>query len=156
MSEVRPPGVSDSRLAEVDHQVVTHDEVASLEEAAQARGIDPAAVIKTMVVRRAEDDYLFVLVPGDRRIDWPKLRDHLDERRLSMPDPEEALDVTGYRPGTITPFGSSNHWPVVVDKRLTKGAVSIGAGRRGWSITIDGQKLSHVLSADVADITKPV
>lgn len=156
MNEGRPPGVSDSRLASVDHQVVTHGEVDSLEQAAEARGLHPSSVIKTMVVRRGEDDYVFVLVPGNRRIDWPKLRGHLDERRLSMPDPEEALGVTGYRPGTITPFGSSNAWPVIVDERLLNGDVSIGAGRRGWSITLDGPTLTHILAADVGDVTKPV
>lgn len=155
MSEDQPRGVSDYRLASIDHQVVTHGAVDSLEEVAEARGLEPSSVIKTLVVRRGEDDYLFVLVPGDRRIDWPKLRDHLGERRLSMPDPEEALGVTGYRPGTITPFGSSYDWPVVADERLTNGDVSIGAGRRGWSITLEGHELMHLLSADVADITKP-
>lgn len=156
MSGDRAPGLSDPRLATVEHQVVTHGRVRSLEEAAEARGLQPAAVIKTMVVRRDENDYLFVLVPGDRRIDWPRLRDHLDERRLSMPDPEEALAVTGYRPGTITPFGSTRDWPVIIDERLTSGDVSIGAGRHGWSITIDGSALRDALSADPADVTKPV
>jgi Cys-tRNA(Pro) deacylase len=155
VSDDRAPAVSDPRLAAVEHRVVTHGRVRSLEEAAEARGLEPAAVIKTMVVRRDENDYLFVLVPGDRRIDWPKLRTHLDERRLSMPDPSEALAVTGYRPGTITPFGSTRDWPVIMDQRLTSGDVSIGAGRRGWSITIEGSNLREALSADIADVTRP-
>ncbi len=118
------------------------------------RGIDPAAVIKTMVVRRSDDDYVFVLVPGDRMIDWPKVRARLDERRLSLADGNEAFDATGYRPGTITPLGASREWPVLADQRLADREVSIGAGRRGWSITIDGSDLMELLSADVADVTK--
>ena len=65
--------------------------VHSLAEAAAARGVAPADVIKTLVVRRAENDYLFVLVPGDRVISWPKLRGLLRVKRMTMPDAAEAL-----------------------------------------------------------------
>ena len=66
--------------------VTRHGRVGSLEEAAAARGVEPRDIVKTLVVRRAEDDFLFVLVPGDREISWPKLREHLGVNRLSMPD----------------------------------------------------------------------
>lgn len=59
--------------AGIDHTIVRHGPVRSLEEAAQARGVTPDRVIKTLVVRRGADDYLFVLVPGDRQISWPRL-----------------------------------------------------------------------------------
>jgi Cys-tRNA(Pro)/Cys-tRNA(Cys) deacylase len=49
------------------HTVTQHGPVRSLEEAAEARGVSPHAVVKTMVVRLADDDYRFVLVPGDQR-----------------------------------------------------------------------------------------
>ncbi|HEV2951275.1 MAG TPA: YbaK/EbsC family protein, partial [Actinomycetota bacterium] len=43
-----------------------------------------------MVVRRGAGDYMLVLVPAGRQIDWPLLRAHLGVSRLSLPDPEEA------------------------------------------------------------------
>ena len=64
----------------------------------------PSAVVKTIVVRLADDDYRFVLVPGDREIAWRK-RSLLGVNRLSMPDAETARAVTGYVRGTITPLG---------------------------------------------------
>ena len=88
------------------HRVIRHGSVRSLAEAAVARGVEPADVVKTMVVRRGEGDYVFVLVPGDRVISWPKLRALLGVNRLSMPDADEALAVTGFPRGTITPFGA--------------------------------------------------
>jgi Cys-tRNA(Pro) deacylase len=148
------PALSDSRLEGVDHEVVRHDRVGSLEEAAALRGVGPAAVIKTMVVRRGEGDYVFVLVPGDRVIDWPKLRDHLGERRLSMPDADEALAASGYVRGTITPFGSTTQWPVVADERIGDAPVSIGGGDHGVSITMNGGDLLSVLPAQPGDVTK--
>jgi Cys-tRNA(Pro)/Cys-tRNA(Cys) deacylase len=92
-------------------RVVRHGRVDSLAEAAVARGVEVRDVVKTLVVRRGDDDYLFVLVPGDRTISWPKLRALLDVSRLSMPDAEAAREATGYARGTITPFGSKTPWP---------------------------------------------
>lgn len=148
-------GLDDPRLGHLAHEVVRHGPVRSLEEAAEARGVSPSQVIKTMVVRRADDDYLFVLVPGDRNIAWPKLRSFLGVNRLSMPDADEALAATGYQRGTITPFGASHEWPVVADKSLT-GPVSIGGGAHGVSVTVEALDLVTVLKADRADVTEPV
>lgn len=139
----------------IGYEVVRHGPVRSLVEAAAARGVEPSAVIKTMVVRRADDDYVFVLVPGDRTIAWPKLRTLLGVSRLSMPDAATAKDVTGYERGTITPFGSTRAWPVVADKRITGREVSIGGGAHGVSAKVDGDALVSVLRAEVADVTEP-
>ena len=111
--------------------VTRHGPVRSLQEAAAARGVEPRDIIKTLVVRRGEGDHLFVLVPGDREISWPKLRAHLGVNRLSMPDANTALEVTGYERGTITPFGSSTAWPVV----RTVGSRNVGwveGNTSGW------------------------
>ena len=92
--------------ARVSYEVTTHGPVRSLEEAAHARGLTPDRILKSLVVRRADDDFLFVLVPGGHAISWPRLRALLGVSRLSMPDAAVALEVTGYPRGTITPFGS--------------------------------------------------
>lgn len=131
-----------------------HGRVRSLEEAAAARGVTPAQVIKTIVVRLADDDFRFVLVPGDREIAWPKLRALLGVNRLSMPGAEVARDVTGYERGTITPLGSTRPWPVVADKEV-RGTVSIGAGEHGAALTVDADRLVAALGATVADVTEP-
>lgn len=149
------PALRDPRLGSLNYEVTRHGRVRSLEEAAEARGVTPAQVIKTMVVRRAAEDYLFVLVPGDRNISWPKLRSHLGVNRVSMPDADDALRVTGYERGTITPLGSTGDWPVLADKRIT-GLVSIGAGEHGASLQVDATELIRVLHAEVTDVTDPV
>jgi Cys-tRNA(Pro)/Cys-tRNA(Cys) deacylase len=136
-------------------QVTRHGPVRSLDEAAQARGVDPADIIKTLVVRRADDDYLFVLVPGDRTISWPKLRDLLGISRVSMPDAVVAREVTGYERGTITPFGSATAWPVIADDRVAGRTVSIGGGAHGVAFTVDGTALIEALAAQQADVTDP-
>src|SRR5690625_3446016 len=155
MTEAAPSTPATEALAAsgLDHQVTRHGMARSLEEAADARGGAPADIIKTMVVRRGADDYLFVLVPGDRTISWPKLRALLGVNRLSMPDAATAKEVTGYERGTITPFGAHHPWPVVADTRV-QGTVSIGAGAHGVAATVDGTELVTALDAQVADVTE--
>jgi Cys-tRNA(Pro)/Cys-tRNA(Cys) deacylase len=140
----------------LEHTITRHGRVGSLAEAAAARGVAPRDVVKTLVVRRAEDDYLFVLVPGDREISWPKLRSHVGVNRLSMPDADTARDVTGYVRGTITPFGSLRAWPVIADATLVGRPISIGAGAHGVAATAQADDVVRVLGADVADVTDPL
>ncbi len=139
----------------IAYEVTRHGPVRSLAEAAAARGVSPADVIKTIVVRRGDDDFLLVLVPGDRTISWPKLRGLLGVSRLSMPDAAVAKDVTGYERGTITPFGSLRAWPVIADQRVAGRTVSIGAGAHGVAALVDGDDLVRALVARVADVTEP-
>ena len=134
--------------------VTRHGPVRSLEEAAAARGVEPRAVVKSLVVRLADDDYRFVLVPGDREISWPKLRAVLGVSRMSMPPADVALEVTGYERGTITPLGSTSAWPVIADATMT-GDVSLGGGAHGVALTVDADALIRALSATVADVTDP-
>jgi len=141
--------------AGVAHTVTRHGPVRSLEEAAAARGIEPRDIVKTLVVRRAEDDFLFVLVPGDREISWPKLRALLGVRRLSMPDADVARDVTGYERGTITAFGSTRAWPVIADETVAGRTISIGGGAHGVAMTADGNDVIQALAAQVSDVTDP-
>lgn len=139
--------------AGLDHRVVRHGRVSSLAEAAVARGVAEADVIKTIVVRRSDDDFLFVLVPGDRAISWPKLRALLGVSRLSMPDAATARAATGYERGTITPFGSTLAWPVVADERIRGREVSLGAGVHGVAAIVDADAAIAALDATVADVT---
>jgi Cys-tRNA(Pro) deacylase len=137
------------------YRVIRHGPVRSLTEAAAARGVEPAAVVKTLVVRRGEGDHLFVLVPGDRAISWPKLRELLGVSRMSMPDAATALAATGYERGTITPFGSSTAWPVVADQRLLGREITLGAGAHGVAVAVDSDAALAALDATVADVTDP-
>ena len=143
--------------AGLPYRVLTHDTpVHSLEEAAAARGVDVVDVVKTLVVRRGADDYLFVLVPGGRQISWPKLRALLAISRMSMPPADEAFEATGMRRGTITPFGSVRPWPVVADVVLaSRSEVTLGSGVHDVAIAVDAKAALEALAATIADVTDP-
>jgi len=151
MSEERAIAALDA--SGIGYRVVRHGRVGSLAEAAAARGIEPRSLLKTLVVRRSEDDFVFVLVPGDREISWPRLRALLGVSRLSMPDAATALAVTGYERGTITPFGSTRAWPVVMDASVAGEEVSLGAGAHGVGVVAQADDVAAALGAQVADVT---
>ena len=124
------------------------------EESARLQGIDLGSLLRTIVVRRGADDYVFVLVPAGRRFDWPKLRAHLGVSRLSLPDQDEARAVTGYERGAITPFGASRAWPVIADaSMMANERVAIGGGVRGINLHLAPADLVAALAAEVADVT---
>jgi Cys-tRNA(Pro)/Cys-tRNA(Cys) deacylase len=156
VTEPSTPAITAAEQMAVPHHVVRTEPAGSAEEAASLQGIPLAALLRTIVVRRGDDDYLFVLVPAGRRFDWPKLRTNLGVSRLSLPDADEARRVTGYERFTITPFGASRPWPVVVDGSIIAlPVVSIGGGVRGVNIHLAPADLVRALDATVADVTQP-
>ena len=142
--------------SDLAYEVVRTERARSAEESASLQGIELGQLLRTIVVRRGEGDYVFVLVPGGRQIDWPKLRAHLGVSRLSLPDADEAKAATGYERGTITPFGSSNAWPVIADATIAPiDRVAIGGGGHGMNLHLTGADLIGFLGADPADVTAP-
>lgn len=150
------PAIDAVAAAGVPHEVVRTAVAGSPEESAALQGIQLAGLLRTIVVRRGEGDYVLVLVPGGRRFDWPKLRAHLGVSRLSLPDAEEAREATGYERGAITPFGSRIAWPVIVDaSAMGHERVAVGGGARGVNLHLAPADLVAATGATVVDVTTP-
>ncbi len=150
------PAIEALERAGIPFRVVRTERAHSAEQSATLQGISLAALLRTIVVRRGEDDYIFVLVPGGRRFDWPKVRAHLGVKRLSLPDADEAHAVTGYERGAITPFGATRAWPVIVDASAAdQPAVAIGGGAHGVNLHLAPGDLVRALGADLVDVTVP-
>jgi Cys-tRNA(Pro) deacylase len=139
----------------LDIEIRPRPEAKSLEDAAARVGLEPRDIVKTLVVKRSDDTYLFALVPGDRQIAWPKLRAVVGVNKLQLPDPERALAATGYERGTIVPLGSTTAWPVYADENIS-GRVALGAGAHGYSLFVDAGALFAALGATVSDIAVPI
>ena len=139
----------------IDASFVKTAPASSAEESARLQSIRLSQLLKTIVVRKGDEDYVFVLVPGDRAIDWKKLRSLLHVSRASLPERAEAERVTGYSVGTITPFGSSTPLPVILDSAaLEESLVALGAGERGMNVHVSPSDLRQHLGAEVGDVTK--
>ena len=156
MSEAGTPALRALAGAPLRFEVVRTARARSAEESAALQGIALEQLLRTIVVRRGEGDYVFVLVPGGREIDWAKLRSLLGVRRLSLPDADEARAATGYERGAITPFGSATSWPVIADAVVPgMRRVAVGGGAHGVNLHLSGPDLVEILDARVADVTKP-
>ncbi len=134
-------------------EVVDRPAADSLAEAAELLGITAGDVVKTLVVKRHDGDFVLALVPGGRSIAWKKLRAVVGVNKLSMPDAATALSASGYERGTITPIGATGDLPVYADERILGRRVALGAGRHGASAFVDADELVAAYGATVADIT---
>ena len=150
------PAIEAVERAGIPFAVVRTERAHSAEESAELQGIELGALLRTIVVRRGDDDYVFVLVPGGRRFDWPKVRAHLGVKRLSLPDADEAHRVTGYERGAITPFGATRAWPVIVDASASgHERVALGGGAHGVNLHLAPADLVTALAAELVDVTVP-
>jgi Cys-tRNA(Pro)/Cys-tRNA(Cys) deacylase len=149
------PAIRAARERRLVHEVRVIQRARSVEEAAERLGVAPERLLKTLVVRRGEDDHLLLLVPGPRQLDWAKLRAHLGVSRMSLPDAEAARQATGYERGTITPLGASRAWPVIADASIRgAGRVAIGGGAHGVSLLVDADELLAAVDAEAVDVTR--
>ena len=156
MSEVpgRERVIADATARGLEIELRKRPEADDLPHAARILGVEPSEVVKSLVVRRHDGDYLFALVPGDRRISWSKLRAVVGVNKLRLPEPHLALEATGYERGTITPLGSTTAWPVYADRGVAGRRIAMGAGEHGYSLLVDSAALFDAFGATVADITQ--
>ncbi len=137
------------REAGVEFRVLEHAPVFTSEEAARVRGTDPAAGAKALVVR-AEERYVQLVLPGDRRVDNARLRAILGTRKLRFANAQELLDLTGCEPGAVPPFGNLFDLPVYVDEPLaTRASIAFNAGSHTVSFMMSGADFVRLSGATV-------
>ena len=129
------------------HKVFTHaGPIKSLEQAARERGQKPEQVVRSILFRGPDQEYIMVLVAGPQQIDWKSLRKHLGLSRITMATPEEVLKVTGYEIGTVAPFDLRQHLRILVDQSVyAQDEVSMGSGVRSVAIMIKSEVLFQAL-----------
>lgn len=121
-------------------------------EAAEALGVDPARVLKTLL---AEVDGRLVvgIVPVAGKLDLKALAVAVDGKRAVMADPAVAERRTGYVVGGISPLGQRTTHPTVLDaSALTHPTVLVSGGRRGLDLELTPADLVAATSAVVAEI----
>ena len=118
-------------------------------EAAEALGLDPDTVFKTLVVDR-DGDLAVCLVPSGAQLDTRALG-----KRVALAAPDRAEKVTGYVTGGISPFGQRRPLPTIVDELAEiLDTVWVSGGRRGLEIGLAPKDLVEQLAAEVRAIAR--
>jgi Cys-tRNA(Pro) deacylase len=147
MDETPPVSIALEKLG-IPHRVFRHEsQVTSLEQAARERGQRPEQVVRSILFRLAEDEFVMVLAGGPAQISWKTLRKHLGQSRLTMATEDEVYAVTGYRVGTVSPFGLPRQLKVLIDPGVMREEeISIGSGIPNTGIILKSVDLLHALS----------
>lgn len=144
--ETPPASLALGKLG-VPHTLFHHaGSVESFEQAARERNQRPAQVVRSLLFRVREDEFVLVLAAGPQQISWKALRKHLGLSRVTMATEGEVLAVTGYRIGMVSPFGLARPVKVIVDAGvLQEEEVSIGSGVRNIAIIFKSADLRRAL-----------
>jgi Cys-tRNA(Pro) deacylase len=146
--ENQPPASMALEKLGIPHTVFQHSgQVNSLEQAAQERNQRLEQVVRSILFRLSGDEYLMALVGGPKQISWKTLRKYTGQSRLTMASEEEVLTVTGYRVGTVSPFGLPRPLRILIDQGvLMEDEISIGSGVRKTAIIMKSADLRRALS----------
>lgn len=124
-------------------------------EAAQALGVDPASVFKTLLAN-AEDALVVAIVPVTTTMDLKALARELGSKRASMAGAAEAERATGYVVGGISPLGQRRSHQTFLDQSARAlPRMYVSGGRRGLDIGIAPDDLIRLTKAKVARIAAP-
>lgn len=143
----QPPASIALEELNVPHQIFIHERpVTSFEQAAADRNQRPEQIVRSILFQIRSEEFLMVLVAGPGQIDWRKLRQLVKRSRIRMATEDEVLEVTGYRIGTVSPFGLKNQVRVLIDTSVLKEEeISIGSGVRNMAIILKSRDLRKAL-----------
>ena len=131
----------------IPHRVFRHEKpVTSFEEAASARNQRPEQIVRSILFQVRAGEFVMVLMAGRDQVDWRKLRQLVKRSRVRMATEDEVLEVTGYRIGTVSPFGVKNQVRVLLDASvLREEEISIGSGVRNVAIIMKSADVRKAL-----------
>ncbi len=140
----------------ISFEVVTYNhEAKGAEFAAQATGYPLEITVKTLVVELGQKQFTLVLMPGNKKLSMKRLAKNCGHKRAAMADSKSAERLTGYRVGGISPFGSRQKLPVIMDADIAKcEKIIINAGQRGKMILMSPDDLQKTLACTLASLSQ--
>jgi Cys-tRNA(Pro)/Cys-tRNA(Cys) deacylase len=153
------PAIVAAKKAGVSHEVLeyTHDPAAASFglEAAEALGLAPECVFKTLVADVEGVGLVCALVPVSCTLDLKGLADALGARRARMAEIADAERATGYVVGGISPLGQRKALRTVLDaSALAFSRVYVSAGRRGLELGLAPMDLVRLAKAKTGEISR--
>ncbi len=121
---------------------------------AEAVGMPPEQVFKTLVVRGERRGILVCCVPVDREVDLKALAQAAGDKRCDMLPLRELLDITGYLRGGCSPVGMKKRYPTYLDETaVLYDRIAVSAGIRGCQMLVDPERLADYIGGEFHALT---
>ncbi len=153
---VMTPAVLELQKHRVDFKLHQYDNAVHrgyAAEAAEALGIAPERVFKTLITQDQSGQFYVAIVPTSSSLNIKKLAQATGQKKMQMADQTRAERTTGYVKGGISPFGQKNRLPTFVHRSLNEFAtVHVSGGRRGLEIELAPSSLIRICAATETDL----
>lgn len=124
---------------------------------AEVLGLDPFAVVKTLVMQDDKATPLLVLMHGNHSVSTKNLARQIGAKSVEPCKPEVANRHSGYLVGGTSPFGTRRKMPVYIQRTVLElPRIWLNGGRRGYLIGIEPRVLTDILGACPVDCALPL
>ena len=119
--------------------------------AAQAHGVEPGRIAKTLAFRLGDNQVLLLVARGDARIDNQKFKTAFGKGKMLPLD--EVVELTGHPVGGVCPFGLLRPLPIFLDTSLQDFDEMIpAAGSTHSAVRISPALLAEVTEGKWVDV----
>jgi len=134
--------------------IVLEQTARTANDAATSLGCKVGAIVKSLLFKVGEN-FVLCLVSGDKRCSLNKLKKTLNEKDVSMANPDEVKKITGYTIGGVSPTGHLIKTKIFIDENLKNfSSIFAAAGHPNAVFEIDFENLKALTSGEVKDITE--
>ena len=123
-------------------------------DAANSLNTEVGSIVKSLLFR-TENSFLLCLVAGDKRCSLNKLKKILDQKDVSMANPEDVKKITGYTIGGVSPTGHLTKIKIFIDETLNRfSSIFAAAGHPNAVFKINFENLIELTSGEIKEITE--
>ena len=134
--------------------IVLEQTARTANDAATALGCEVGAIVKSLLFKAGEN-FILCLVSGDKRCSLNKLKKILNEKDVSMANPEDVKRITGYTIGGVSPTGHLTKIKIYIDENLENfKSIFAAAGHPNAVFEIDFNNLKALTSGETKEITE--
>ena len=134
--------------------IVLEQTARTANDAATALGCKVGAIVKSLLFKAGEN-FVLCLVSGDKRCSLNKLKKTLNEKDVSMANPQDVKRVTGYTIGGVSPTGHFTKIKIYIDENLENfESIFAAAGHPNAVFEIDFENLKALTSGETKEITE--
>ena len=120
---------------------------------ADAIGMPPEQVFKTLVVRGDRNGVLLACIPANSELDLKALASASGNKKVELVAVKEVLGLTGYIRGGVSPIGAKKPYPLYLDETAELwDVISVSAGLRGLQMLLSPADLARITIAGIAAI----